>query len=243
MQWLPAMFHQPHSLQAVCFDLFNTLISVGRVPETVGCFTADILGVTRQQWNEACFGPLHEICRPADHLETLQCLAHSIDPAIPFQCIRKAAQARQQRFDYALRKVPSVVLNGLAQIRGKGFKLALISNASSSEVEAWPESPLAGLFDEVIFSWSAGLKKPDQQIYAMAAQRLGVDSSRCLFVGDGGSDEHFGAHAAGMQPVLITHYMDEQECREKQQKYRDVLVGVAVDIDEIDEKWCSTVAE
>jgi len=40
----------------VFFDLFNTLLSVGKVSEAVGRYTADILCLDRDDWNAACSG-------------------------------------------------------------------------------------------------------------------------------------------------------------------------------------------
>lgn len=221
------------SCKAVCFDLFNTLVSVGQVPEHVGRYTADILGLKRNEWNEACFSPQHEICRPTSHVDNIRILAHTLDPTIPLSLIEQAALERQQRFDYALINIPEQILDGLRQLRSRGLKLALISNASSSEVLAWEKSPLAELFDEAIFSWSAGLKKPDNRIYQHTARSLALSAEECLFVGDGGSDEHFGAHAAGMKPILITHFMGQTEQEMKEIKYADVLVATASDLQEL----------
>ena len=224
-------------INVACFDLFNTLVSVGQVPETVGRFTADILGLERQRWNEACFGPAHEICQPTDPLETLTRLAHSLDPGIPHSLIKHAAKERQQRFDYALINVSSPVLHALTLLREKGIRLALISNASSSEVAAWSASPLAELFEVATFSCYSACRKPDAEIYTTTAGQLGVRPEDCLFVGDGGSDEHHGAHRVGMKPVLVTHFLGESEQQEKLKKYAGVLVGVVQDFYDLHVQW------
>lgn len=197
------------TIKGVCFDLFNTLVNVAQVPAHIGRFTADILGVERSQWNHACYGPLHDICQPTTHAETLRTLAHSIDPHIPATLIQQAVNERQQRFDFALQTIEPVVLALLGQLRRRGFKLALISNASTAEVSAWPQSPLQALFDVVVFSCECGAKKPEPHIYQQALHRLALDASDCVFVGDGGSNEHYGAYQVGMRPVLITHHLDK----------------------------------
>ncbi|MGA4839665.1 HAD-IA family hydrolase [Streptomyces sp. G45] len=43
---------------------------------------------------------------------------------------------------------------------------------------------LTGLVDDVVGSAALGLAKPDRRIYERAAERLGVDMTRCLFVDD-----------------------------------------------------------
>ena len=212
-------------VQAVCFDLFHTLVDVGRVPESVGRFTADILGIDRKQWHDACFGPSHVIWQPSDAYETLLQLAQSIVPDISRERVQQAVTERQARFDHALLQVEDRVLNTLHELRDRGFKLGLISNASSSEVQAWEHSPLAGLFDVANFSYACGHVKPDRPIYSATLNQLDVRAKDCLFVGDGGSDEHFGAHTVGMRPLLVSHYLDDVEYARRLAKYNNVLVG------------------
>lgn len=195
------------SLRAVCFDLFNTLVDVGRVPESVGRYTADILGVDRQEWNRVCFSAEHEICQATVHIDVLRTLARGLRPDIPEALIEQAAVERQARFDHALRHVDESICAALATLKQRGLKLALVSNASTDEVAAWDESPLRQFFEHALFSCHVGCAKPQPAIYEQAAQRLQVAADHCLFVGDGGSDEHRGAARVGMIPVLITYFL------------------------------------
>lgn len=210
--------------KAICFDLFSTLVSVGQVPEHVGAFTADILGVDRKAWNEVCFGPLHEIRRPSEHLDNLRRMALSLDDSISEQSIIAAVQARQARFDYALQHgVEPAIINALQTLRRTGYKLALVSNASSAEVQAWQQSPLASLFDVTVFSCDTGYCKPEADIYHHALNELRETAENCLFIGDGGSEEHFGAAEVGMQAILFSYYLDEEDTRRRLEKYQAVL--------------------
>lgn len=208
-RWWGAPHPNPdmNSINAVFFDLFHTLVDVAGAPGASGRYTADILGVDRQAWNAACFGDLHEISRPTEHVEVVRVLAHSIDPSIPMVRIEQAAVERQRRFDHALMCIEPQVVAVLDGLRTRGFKLGLISNASSGEVRAWGQSPLAPLFDRAIFSCECGLRKPDPAIFRHALAELGVCARESLFVGDGGSDEHRGAGRAGLYPVLLTRYL------------------------------------
>ncbi len=95
----------------------------------------------------------------------IRCLAHAIDPAISETRIQEATQARQRRFDHALIHVRDDILAALAQLRQRGIRLALISNASTAEVAAWDQSPLAELIDTAVFSCHCRLKKPDIRIF------------------------------------------------------------------------------
>ena len=67
---------------------------------------------------------------------------------------------------------------------------------------------LQDLVDVPIFSCVEGLIKPDSAIYELACDRLGVDVSDAVFVGDGGSDELCGADAAGVKAIWATWYIE-----------------------------------
>ena len=213
------------SSKAICFDLFNTLVSVGEVPESVGRFTADVLGVDRERWNAACFGPAHEICQPTVHEEILRALAHSIDPAIPQAHIAEAVIERQARFDHALCNVKPSVVTTLQQLKAGGFRLALISNASTGEVAAWTASPLAALFDVTLFSCECGLKKPEPGIYQEALSHLELQPEETLYVGDGGSQEFAGARPLGMHTVLTREYLKPQRYRKVMAEQGEHIIG------------------
>jgi putative hydrolase of the HAD superfamily len=193
--------------KVLLLDLFHTLVDVGSAPQASGRYTADILGVSREAWNRACFGSAHDICRPTSQREVIRALAHSLDPAISEALIYEAAEERQRRFDHALLQVEPEVLESLAGLSEMGLRLALLSNASTDEVRAWPDSPLAPLFEQAFFSWQCGCAKPDARFYRHAMSVMGVSAEQVLFVGDGGSDEHIGARQVGIDNVLITRHI------------------------------------
>jgi putative hydrolase of the HAD superfamily len=47
------------------------------------------------------------------------------------------------------------------------------------------------------------LKKPDAQIYNLACEQLEVEPNKCLYFGDGDSNELLGASQYGMDAVMI----------------------------------------
>ena len=193
-------------VNTIFFDLFNTLISVGDVPDHVGRFTADILGFDDEQWNNACFSAVHEICKPTKSEDVLYSLAKSIDPDISRELIKEAAEHRQRRFDHALTQVRHDVIDVLKDLKKREITLALVSNASTNEVSAWPDSPLSKIFDHAVFSCECGFKKPDNDIYLHAIDFAGAQQKNSLFVGDGGSSEFLGAHQVGLTTVHTTQF-------------------------------------
>ncbi|MBV2091500.1 MAG: HAD family hydrolase [Candidatus Thiodiazotropha sp. (ex Ctena orbiculata)] len=200
--------------KAILFDLFGTLLSVSKAAKGQGQFTADILGLDRQAWNQACFSEHHDIVSRTDHLEIVRRIAHSLDPSIPLEKVRQATDARQLRFDTALLEIEPGILTILQELKQQGFILGLISNASTGEVSAWPESPLAPLFTSVHFSCQQGVQKPDPEIYQMALAELAITADSALFIGDGSSEEHSGAEACNIDSLLVTYFLDTSDAHE-----------------------------
>lgn len=66
----------------------------------------------------------------------------------------------------------------------------------------WNQLPPCQYFDDVVFSCKVGLLKPNSQIYELAMQHLNVYPKQCLFAGDGGSRELYGAKFVGMKTVF-----------------------------------------
>lgn len=209
--------------KVILFDLFHTLVDVGAAPGASGRYTADILGLSRDAWNKACFGDSHEICQRTDQRSVIRALAHSLDPAIPEEKIIEAAEERQRRFDHALLSVETEVLECLADLNKAGLRLGLLSNASTDEVRAWPDSPLAPFFEQAFFSWECGCAKPQSAFYRHALRQMAVTADECLFIGDGGSDEHRGATKLGIDNILLlrhighydTHRLDSRRAQVK----------------------------
>jgi putative hydrolase of the HAD superfamily len=98
----------------------------------------------------------------------------------------------------------------LRELRSRSVRTALVSMCAPDTPAMWRGSPLAGLVDVEVFSCEVALRKPDPAIYDLACERLGVDSARCLYVGDGAYRELSGAAAVGMRAVLIRDPVEDE---------------------------------
>ncbi len=79
------------------------------------------------------------------------------------------------------------------------YKVGLLSNATRNlEEQVLNHQGILDLFDVVINSAHVGIAKPDVRIYHLAAERLGVPASACVFVDDLLANVE-GARAAGMR--------------------------------------------
>ncbi|HEX9235428.1 MAG TPA: HAD-IA family hydrolase, partial [Actinomycetota bacterium] len=81
--------------------------------------------------------------------------------------------------------------------RSKGVRTALISNTWG----VTPPADVDGMFDTVVLSGREGMRKPQPEIYLLAARRLDVEPEGCVFVDDVPLNVE-GARAVGMAGVL-----------------------------------------
>jgi putative hydrolase of the HAD superfamily len=85
----------------------------------------------------------------------------------------------------------------LARLRAAGLALACVSNWDLSLAAYLEDAGLAHHFDAVVSSAEAGAPKPDEAVFRLALERLGVPPERALHVGDGDGDRQ-GAATAGL---------------------------------------------
>jgi putative hydrolase of the HAD superfamily len=102
-----------------------------------------------------------------------------------------------------LRLFPHIVdiLKGLKE-RGAG--VYLVSNAQAcftrDEIE---ELGLTKLFDGILISSEAGVKKPHGAIFDIAFSKFSLDCNDCIYVGNDMHDDVLGASGAGLKTVYI----------------------------------------
>src|SRR6185503_795176 len=196
--------------KAVLFDLFHTLAAVpspslaGEIP------ISEILGVSGNEWHRLyydddilgrCVGRIH------DGVEAMRRVTHALDPTVDEARILAAVASRKRRFELGLVQIEKPILESLDRLRAAGVRTALVSDAGADDVESWESSPLRSRLDATVFSYQLGIRKPDARIYAHALNAVGVRADEALFVGDGGSDEHRGARAVGIAPILVTRHV------------------------------------
>ncbi len=87
------------------------------------------------------------------------------------------------------------------------YKIGFPSNASDNWLDDLFLKKDLELFDDFVLSYSVKLAKPDPLIYELAANRLNVEPSECVFVDD---IERYceGATAVGMQAIQYSHMQD-----------------------------------
>ncbi len=193
--------------KAMIFDLFGTLVDSYTVVgyEESLRNTARALGIPfddyRRVWYETAYDRNTGVY-PTTR-DVMKYICQRLEVPVNDEQLDKA---RMLRYEYNRNELTprNDAVHVLKELRERGFKTGLISNCSPVTEEVWDETPFPSLFDVTIFSTSAGIRKPDPQIFRMALDGLGVEGEDCIYVGDGDSNELTSAQEMGMHPVMIS---------------------------------------
>jgi putative hydrolase of the HAD superfamily len=123
---------------------------------------------------------------------------------------RETASELKQHFRQSLemealstRLIPGVKTI-LAFFRQRGYKLGVISNASTMHKQPLFDFDLARFLDVSVFSCDIGYAKPAPEIYLNACQRLDVTPREVLFVGDSYNMDVKTPCELGMQAIHVS---------------------------------------
>jgi len=121
------------------------------------------------------------------------------------EVIRKRYEIKAACFNNLHKDIIAV----MDKLKEKGLKIGLISNCFSEEAIVIRKSILFPYFDAAVLSYEAGLVKPDRRIYELCTAQLEVAPEDCLYIGDGGSNELYGARDYGMRAFQAGWYLKE----------------------------------
>ncbi|HEY3241250.1 MAG TPA: HAD family phosphatase [Acidimicrobiia bacterium] len=95
------------------------------------------------------------------------------------------------------------VVHRVRRLRAEGYRTAILTNNVAEWAEVWKASIPVELFDVVIDSSEVGLRKPDEAIFRLTCERLGVAPEAAVFLDD--SPGHVAAaRRAGLAGILVT---------------------------------------
>ncbi|WP_410790713.1 HAD family hydrolase [Kribbella sp. C-35] len=96
------------------------------------------------------------------------------------------------------------------RVNERGIRTALLSNSWGN---TYPRDTWDGMFDDIVISGEVGLRKPEPEIFQLAAQRLGLEPAECVFVDDLQLNVD-GAREVGMTAILHTEYDETRRALE-----------------------------
>lgn len=74
------------------------------------------------------------------------------------------------------------MIEAVRRARSAGIRTGLVSNSWGTR--RYPRDLLDELFDGVVISADIGIRKPSPEIYALGAERIGLEPRACVFVDD-----------------------------------------------------------
>jgi len=127
------------------------------------------------------------------------------DLDVPVDGIPELVEAcRTRHAEHGLfRVVRQGTVETLAQLRERGYRVGVVSNAEGNIAGLMDEVGLAPHIEVVIDSAVVGVEKPDPSIWALALEPLGLDAAEAIYVGDVPAVDVEGARRAGLHPLLL----------------------------------------
>ena len=104
----------------------------------------------------------------------------------------------------------------LRELREAGYRLFLLSNASVSQHEYWPQFPISRLFDGKMISCDLGIVKPNPEIYRRFTGEYRLKPDECLFIDDLPANVA-GAISCGWQGIVFQGSAEDLKARMKRQ--------------------------
>ena len=84
---------------------------------------------------------------------------------------------------FAATVLQTEMLDLIRELRLGGLRTGLLSNSWGTQ-DAYPRHLFGELFDDVVISAEVGMRKPEERIFALAADRLGLPPRSCVFIDD-----------------------------------------------------------
>lgn len=112
--------------------------------------------------------------------------------SLPYEEVVKIFHAKHIRNDE--------LINFVKELH-KDYKTAMLSNVGTETIERlFSQAELDEMFDTVVLSYQEHIAKPNPEIFALTAARLGLSAGECVMIDDLESNCD-GAEIAGMQSI------------------------------------------
>lgn len=199
-------------IATVFFDLYETLITEWENGERKAVYSTDKLGIDPEiyakEWKKQ--KELQMVGQYGSYRHALQNMLDSLDVSTEGEILNALEREREAGKAASFEKIDTRILSVLKSLKHMGLKLGLISNCTHEDITAWESCALAPFFDDVFFSFKEGLSKPDPKVYQLVCQRLKSEPDQSLFIGDGGSNELYGARAYGLNACQATWFIPKE---------------------------------
>lgn len=213
--------------KAVLFDMFDTLVLINRdyefynhaVTRMHKYLAGQGVTVELEPFREAYVRARDELYAKAeDTLEephfnvriqnTLEALGHSYDASSTI--VTGATWEFCQEFLNNVR-IDDNTKTVLQTLHDNNYKLGVVSNFAIPEGvhHLLQTNQITNLFETVIVSGEVNRRKPHPDIFKIALEKIGLNSSQTVFVGDTADADVGGARGVGMKAVYIKRRVEQ----------------------------------
>ena len=183
-------------IQAVIFDLYNTLI-----------YTKNQTYPYPRLFNELYLKPndLRKARRIAltEEFNSLSELVEKIKPNARID-VKPYEDDLARELDSI--KLYSETKKVLKKLKKRGFKMGLISNLASPYKRPFFDLGLDEYIDNTLFSCEVGLKKPNLKLYGRILNRMHLEPKQALMVGDNYHCDVLPPKNIGMKAILLDRF-------------------------------------
>ena len=194
-------------IKAVIFDMFETLVSLYTCESYKGSEIARDLGVEetkfRTIWNPSEDPRARGQQTVGEVIEDIMRNYSVYDEKLLNEILRRRTAALVNTY----KTYRPDIITMLDALKNHGMQIGLITNCYFEERDVMKKSEIFEYFDVACMSCELGITKPDQRIFDICLEKMGVAASECLYVGDGGSNELYAAKSYGMKACQATWYL------------------------------------
>jgi len=208
-------------IEAIFLDVGNTLRIVVEDAEFQAQARQELMGlVGAREPEELFFAKIQERWK-AYRKQSKQSLLEASEmelwtqwllPDFPVESIAPVAGRLTRLWrDHDGRRVPRADARlTIVELHRRGYLLGILANTiTETEIPDWMHADrVTGYFKTVILSSKVRVRKPDPQIYWLAARVIGVEPAKCCYVGDNPLRDVEGAQAAGFGMMILFNEPD-----------------------------------
>ena len=198
-------------VKACVFDAYGTLFdvhsAVGKQRHRLGDIAdrVSLLWRTKQleyTWLRSLMGR---------HADFWQVTADALDYAFDMHRLNDPALHRDLMEAYLKLDCYAEVPEAMAMLKGRGFKLAILSNGTPGMLQAAVKnSGIEDLIESIFSVEQTGIFKPDPRVYRMAVDGLNLGAEEIVFQSSNAWDAA-GASAFGFRVAWVNRFSQSQE--------------------------------
>lgn len=203
-------------IEAIFLDVGNTLRIVVEDPQFQAQAKADLMALVGAGETEEAFFEQLESRWQVYRKQSKKTLVEACEkdlwtrwllPHYPAEKIAPLAGRLTRLWrDHDGRRIPRPDAKAtIIELNRRGYTLGIIANTiTETEIPDWMESDgVTSYFKTVILSSKVGYRKPDPEIYWLAARQIGIEPARCAYVGDNPIRDVEGTRAAGFGMMIL----------------------------------------